>query len=308
MGELCLILLIVGFIWNKYHDCKDAIRTGEDWKKAKQEDRKYFYNCGTGSVFRTTDGHPVFPYQDPYSGDFMEKDYKTGMIANLSQEKRESEYQKAKESGFPSAVKWTNCNETNLINPYVKSFECRKDVYKDVKTGRLMLVQYYGFMYFFRDIETFELIRPTDQHILIETYAKNNGYNYYGKKYYDAMINWFNKQQNDQAKRHKCDKNGYSRIYDADHIEKEWFWYDSERYLNKEDIVESVIRRPKIGMEARYYGPLKQDGWVKDGTIYRSFNLGIMETSSDYMIRLFNKEKKLVKIGGYWWEELAKEL
>lgn len=181
MGVLCTIFLIVCFLWGKYHDIKDGMYRGAAGKKAEAEGKEYYYDYK--GTYRTIDDHKVFVYPDPHTGDVMEYDYKTKTTINKSLCDRLEELRKAEETGFPSAIRWTNCERSGLPNPLIKSYKSMYDVYRDVKTGKLMYCVPCNEGYCFADAETLKFVRFTDEYIQLNRCAKAKGYEYYGASY-----------------------------------------------------------------------------------------------------------------------------
>ena len=303
MGILAIVFLVAYFVWKCAQDAKEGWRTGGLAIKAREEGERHYYTYK--GTFRVSDNKQVLLNRDPVTGDWIETEAKNlRNKRNISEIERQEALEKARLVGFPSAVPWTHIPKYK--SNYLLKYKLERDVWKDVKTGRLLLMQYYGRcsneeFYYYRDAETLELVRPADKELLREQYKKENGFNYYGDQYFNAMIKKFNKEQEKWNKQYDGIDIAYRRIFKSEDVSTLLCpsHFPELTDQDKANIIERWGKQRK-GMEAKAckkcaatewrWEPKQEETlyeyWEKDGILYYGPH--------------WNEEK-----GEFVWDELA---
>lgn len=171
-----------------------AINDGRDWYIDKKGIVRYIKN--DKPVIRTTikingEDHFVMKYAGKYEGNnVIIRDY----TLEKNAETKQRSYDLAIECGM-SVYAIDNNDHSHKTN------EIPGRRFKDIKTGKLYVERQYGTIYFYVDINTGEVIRPSDYSILImKWYKKYNKYQYEHHKTIkeiDAIIEKRNKNPRD---------------------------------------------------------------------------------------------------------------
>lgn len=266
MGVLAIVFLVAYFIWKCIHDSREGWRSGGYAMKARENGKEYYHD--SHGTYRVSDNKKVSLERDPVTGDLMELDLKTFKKVNVTEVERQKALYNTKTNGGLSVVRWTKIwgNSNHLIRHNLNA-----DAYKDVETGRLLIVQKVGNEKYFRDAETLLLVRPTDEYVIGEKWAKDNGYNYYGDQYFNARMNEFNKHQIEEG----------DNIYAEYDIVKVWHAEESADGVFSEKDRKRISERPALGMEGvlcRFvsnYSEVHVDQkfirvfWMKDDVLYQ---------------------------------------
>lgn len=298
MGEICIVLFIIGFLYNLFHDSKDAWKRGGYWKEAQEKGEEYFYD-GTGA-YRTSDGVKVSTHRDPHTGDYMECDLKTGKLINRSQLDRQEVLVRAKQNGYPSAIQWSSINYGEK-NPYVDFADLRFNCYKDVETGRLLIIRTLNLdlkaeIHVFEDLVTGKWIRLTDEYTAREKYARENGYDYISDDVLSRYIHPLT-EEDLNAPPQKSDRK--IDLFTPGVEWTDWKWPTMSSAEKDAWIQEEMKKRTKGGLElVKWKGRvgITHYDWSKNGKIYKKPEKQI------YDQRLADLEKYgglQTKTGGY---------
>ena len=312
MGEICIVLFIIGFLYNLFHDSKDAWRRGGYWKEAQKNGKQYFCD-GTG-VYRTSDGAKVSTHRDYRSGDLIEYDIKKGKYTNRSEEDRQIALYYARKNGGPSAVKWSNVLSWQK-NPHVDFMELYGDCWKDVKTGRLLKIASAGYrtgeeMQSFQDLRTKKIIRLTDECYEREKYAKEHGYDYISEEVLNSMITPLTEEELREEK-------GGGWKSEPMYV-RDWKWPDTTAGERTAWLQKEMEHRTKSGLHLLKWYPkgynkenapitmFPEYGWGKDGKVYKRpekwSDLEVMLKVKGAVAGGYKYPEKIVTINGVDWQ------
>ena len=191
MGILAIIFLVAYFIWKCIWDSKEGWRDGGKAIEAREAGNRWYYT--SHGNYRVSDNHKVSTYTNWDTQQWMEYDYNTKKEISLTKLIQDQITEFAKANGYPTAVEYGG-RQQGRYNPNLpKGFLLQADLYKDVGTGRLYVVKDVRHFLFFQDIETGMLVRPTDDTLLVEEAAKNEGRQYTSIEKLNKIMEDFNK-------------------------------------------------------------------------------------------------------------------
>lgn len=234
MGILAIVFLVAYFIWKCIHDSQEGWRAGGQAMEARAKSQRWYYTYQ--GTFRVSDNRKVHVAYDPETCSCIETDLKTFQKTNLSEQVRRTLERTARENGFPTAVKaddFTNFGEDRKkmkschVKPGAEFWGPKASRYKDIATGKLYVIQHYAGAMYFRDTETWKLVRPTDDQISIELKAKENGRFYRNDNFFERNIAQFNEKQ----ERMTDDAISMTGLYEERGVQLIWEWYDNAYYL-----------------------------------------------------------------------------
>lgn len=185
-----IVLWLASAITRTGMSVRNVFKDVNESQKAK-ENKKLTYFDTNGCQRLVSNHEAVYESHNPFGDHVINKNGK--VLINISEQERQKRFDEAKRNNNPdiTAIFWDE-HYKKYKNP-CETKEIKGARYKDIETGRLMVIKSICGHDFFLDTQTKKVIRRSDKEISLAKQAAAAGRKYYKTDWHVLMDN-FNKE------------------------------------------------------------------------------------------------------------------